>query len=34
MYNMSYMLEIFLVFFLFLIHVKRIEDGNALNQNT
>ena len=34
MFYMSYRLEIFLVFFLFLIHVKRIEDGNALNKIT
>lgn len=33
MFNMSYRLEIFLVFFLFLIHVKRIEDENGLNKN-
>ena len=30
---MSSGLEIFLIFLLFLIHVKRIKDGNALNKN-
>ena len=33
MCNMSSGLEIFLIFLLFLIHVKRIKDGNALNKN-
>ena len=33
MYNMSSGLEIFLIFLLFLIHVKRIKDDNALNKN-
>ena len=33
MCNMSSGREIFLIFLLFLIHVKRIKDGNALNKN-
>ena len=33
MCNMSSGLEMFLIFLLFLIHVKRIKDGNALNKN-
>ena len=33
MCNMSSGLEIFLIFLLFLIHVKRIKDGNALNKS-
>ena len=33
MCNMSSGLEIFLIFLLFLIHVKRIKDGYALNKN-
>ena len=33
MYNMSSGLDIFLIFLPFLIHVKRIKDGNALNKN-
>ena len=33
MYNMSSRLKIFLIFMLFLIHVKRIEDENGLNKN-
>ena len=32
-YIMSPRLEIFLIYLLFLIHVKRIEDGNVLNKN-
>ena len=33
MCNMSSGREMFLIFLLFLIHVKRIKDGNALNKN-
>ena len=33
MCKMSSGLEMFLIFLLFLIHVKRIKDGNALNKN-
>ena len=32
MYNISPRIDIFLIFLLFLIHVKRIEDRNAPNK--